>query len=141
MSDCIFCKIIHGEIPSTKIYEDDEFYAFKDLNPQAPVHFLVVPKKHITSLMELEESDSPLMGRLLYRAQLLAKQEGLGEGGARFDRGIRKEPESLPRIPVPDKEGSRRVRRERPPHLRHNQDQGRGRGGQHDIRAFLCRGP
>ena len=84
MSDCIFCKIIHGEIPSTKIYEDDEFYAFKDLNPQAPVHFLVVPQKHITSLMELEESDSPLMGRLLYRAQLLAKQEGLGEGGARF---------------------------------------------------------
>ena len=61
MSDCIFCKIIHGEIPSTKIYEDDEFYAFKDLNPQAPVHFLVVPKKHITSLMELEESDSPLV--------------------------------------------------------------------------------
>ena len=84
MSDCIFCKIIKGEIPSTKIYEDDEFFAFKDLNPQAPIHTLVVPKKHITSLMDMEEADAPLMGRLLYRAQEIAKLQGLGEGGARF---------------------------------------------------------
>ena len=82
--NCIFCGIADGSVKSQLVYEDDEVVAFKDLNPQAPVHFLVVPKKHITSLMELEESDSPLMGRLLYRAQLLAKQEGLGEGGARF---------------------------------------------------------
>ncbi len=84
MSDCIFCKIVNGEIPSTKIYEDDEFFAFKDLNPQAPTHFLIIPKKHISNLMEMEESDAPLFGRLLFRAQLLAKQEGLENDGARF---------------------------------------------------------
>lgn len=84
MSDCIFCKIANGEIPSTKIFEDADFCAFKDLNPQAPVHFLVVPKKHIESLMDMTEEDAPLIGRLIFRAQLLAKQEGLGEKGARF---------------------------------------------------------
>jgi histidine triad (HIT) family protein len=84
MSDCIFCKIINGEIPSTKIYEDDELFAFHDITPKAPVHFLVIPKKHITSLMELEAEDVALAGRLLNKGQELAKQLGCGENGARF---------------------------------------------------------
>lgn len=84
MSDCLFCKIIAGEIPSKKLYEDDEFYSFFDINPQAPVHFLIIPKKHITSVMDMTAADASLLGRMLYRAQILAKAEGLEEGGARF---------------------------------------------------------
>jgi histidine triad (HIT) family protein len=89
MSDCIFCKIIKGEIPCKKIYEDDELLAFYDITPMAPVHFLVIPKKHIKSLMELEAEDIALVGRLLNKAQELAKEplgdtQGCGEHGARF---------------------------------------------------------
>ncbi len=84
MDDCLFCKIIKGEIPSKKVYEDDEFFAFRDINPQAPVHFLIVPKKHITTVMDMSPEDAALVGRMLYRAQLLAKEEGLTEKGARF---------------------------------------------------------
>ena len=84
MSDCIFCKIVKGEIPSKKLYEDEEFLAFYDVNPQAPVHFLVIPKKHIRSIMDLDAADSALLGRLLYKAQELAKDNGCSENGARF---------------------------------------------------------
>ena len=90
MSGCIFCKIINGEIPCKKLYEDDEILAFADINPKAPVHFLVIPKKHITSLLELEAGDAGLAGRLLHKAQELAKEPGpggpggCGENGARF---------------------------------------------------------
>ena len=84
MSDCIFCKIIAGEIPSKKIYEDDEMLAFHDITPQAPVHFLLIPKKHITSLLEIKPEDTALTGRLLNKAQELAKELGCGENGARF---------------------------------------------------------
>jgi histidine triad (HIT) family protein len=84
MSDCIFCKIIAGEIPSEKIYEDGEILAFRDITPQAPVHFLVIPKKHIRSLMEAEEADAALLGRLLRRAGTLAEEQGCSEKGARF---------------------------------------------------------
>jgi histidine triad (HIT) family protein len=84
MSDCIFCKIIAGEIPCKKIYEDDEFLAFHDITPQAPVHFLLIPKKHIRNIMELEAEDSALVGRMLYKAQMLAKEQGCAEKGARF---------------------------------------------------------
>ena len=84
MSDCIFCKIVQGEIPSKKIYEDDELLAFHDVNPQAPVHFLVIPKKHIPSIMELDAADAALPGRLLFKAQEIAKELGCGEKGARF---------------------------------------------------------
>jgi len=83
MSNCLFCKIIAGEIPAKKIYEDDEILAFHDVNPMAPVHFLVIPKKHISSLLELQEADSNLIGRLFYRAQELAKN-GCEEKGGRF---------------------------------------------------------
>ena len=84
MSDCIFCKIIKGEIPSKKLFEDDEFLAFADINPQAPVHFLVIPKKHIENIMETDDVDTALTGRLLFRAQKLAKENGCAENGARF---------------------------------------------------------
>jgi histidine triad (HIT) family protein len=84
MSNCLFCKIIAGEIPSKKLYEDDEMLAFLDINPMAPVHFLVIPKKHISSLLELEADDVDLLGRLFYKAQELAKQQGCEEKGARF---------------------------------------------------------
>jgi histidine triad (HIT) family protein len=84
MSDCIFCKIIAGEIPSEKIYEDDDMLAFRDITPQAPVHFLLIPKKHITSLMDAEKGDSPLLGKLLHKAGELAADQGCSEKGARF---------------------------------------------------------
>ncbi|GHV72232.1 histidine triad nucleotide-binding protein [Spirochaetia bacterium] len=84
MSDCIFCKIIAGEIPSKKIFEDDEMLAFHDITPQAPVHFLLIPRKHIRSIMELKKADADLLGRLFFKAQELAKELGCGEKGARF---------------------------------------------------------
>jgi len=84
MDDCIFCRIIKGEIPSSKIYEDDELLAFHDVNPQAPVHFLVIPKRHIRSIMELDAADTDLLGRLFFKAQELAQGNGCGEKGARF---------------------------------------------------------
>lgn len=83
MSDCLFCKIAQGEIPSKKIYENDEMVAFHDITPMAPVHFLLIPKKHIENLMTAEPEDTALLGRLLYKAQELA-QEPYGKNGARF---------------------------------------------------------
>jgi len=84
MSDCIFCKIVSGQLPSKKLYEDDEMLAFFDINPATPVHFLVIPKKHITSLLAMEAEDSALLGRLLLKASELAKQQGCEEKGGRF---------------------------------------------------------
>jgi histidine triad (HIT) family protein len=84
MSDCLFCKIAAGDIPCSKIYEDEDLLAFHDINPQAPVHFLVIPKKHIRNIMELGPEDSALLGRLFDKAQKLAVQLGCGEKGARF---------------------------------------------------------
>lgn len=84
MSNCIFCKIIAGEIPGKKIYEDDEMLSFLDINPAAPVHFLIIPKKHINNIMEMEAQDTALLGRMLYKAQELAKQQGCEEKGGRF---------------------------------------------------------
>ena len=84
MIECIFCRIIRGEIPAKKVYEDDEFLAFDDINPQAPVHLLVIPKKHIRNIMEAEPDDTALLGRLLFKAQEIAKNNGCAENGARF---------------------------------------------------------
>jgi histidine triad (HIT) family protein len=84
MCDCLFCKIAAGEIPSRKLYEDEELLAFYDIAPKAPVHFLVIPKKHISSLMEMTAEDSGLLGRLVFKAQELAREQGCGERGARF---------------------------------------------------------
>ena len=80
MSDCIFCRIAKGEIPSTKVYEDEEILAFKDIHPQAPVHFLIIPKRHITSLVEIGAADAPLLGRMLALVPQLAREQGLTDG-------------------------------------------------------------
>ena len=75
--DCVFCKIAGGEIPTDKIYEDEDIIAFNDLDPQAPIHFLVIPKKHITSLATLDEADSLLIGKIMLVIQKLAKENNL----------------------------------------------------------------
>ena len=64
MNDCLFCKIVNGEIPSQKVYEDNEILAFKDINPKAPIHVLIIPKKHIPSLKEIKEEDEQLIGKI-----------------------------------------------------------------------------
>ena len=84
MSDCIFCKIINGEVPAKKAYEDDAFLAFDDINPQAPLHLLLIPKKHIPNIMETETGDKAMLGELLFKAQELAQSNGCAENGARF---------------------------------------------------------
>ncbi len=80
MIDCIFCRIARGEIPCRKIYEDEDVLAFHDLHPQRPVHFLIIPKRHISSLYEAETSDMAVLGKLLSLAGPLACGEGLMEG-------------------------------------------------------------
>lgn len=83
MEDCIFCKIIKGEIPSTKVYEDDEILAFRDIHPVTPVHVLVIPKKHITSLVDLKPEDEAVIGKIYTVINKVAKQEGILESGFR----------------------------------------------------------
>ena len=80
MSDCIFCKIAAGEIPSNKAYEDDKVLAFYDLDPQAPTHILVIPKEHIKSAAEIDERNSALIAHVFEVAAKLAKQLGLDNG-------------------------------------------------------------
>ncbi len=83
-SDCIFCKIIAGEIPSTKLYDDEAVMAFRDINPVAPTHVLIIPKKHIPSINEMTADDEPVVGRLFSVANQLAKEEGVAENGYRL---------------------------------------------------------
>lgn len=78
--DCLFCKIIRREIPSDFIYEDDKVVAFKDINPQAPVHFLIIPKEHIESADNLEENHKELVGHIYLTAKKLAEENGLENG-------------------------------------------------------------
>lgn len=80
MSECIFCRIARGEIPSNKVYEDEEILAFKDIHPQAPVHLLIIPKRHIESLAAATPEDAPLLGRMLELAPRLAVQAGAIDG-------------------------------------------------------------
>ena len=84
MEDCIFCKIANKEINSEILYEDEFVVAFKDLEPQAPVHILIVPKKHIASLNELTAADAELLARIVLAAQKLAKDNGIAERGYRL---------------------------------------------------------
>jgi histidine triad (HIT) family protein len=77
---CLFCKIVDGSIPSTAVYQDELCYAFADIHPQAPVHILVAPRKHIVSLAESDESDYVLLGRLLYVAAEIARAKALAKG-------------------------------------------------------------
>ena len=80
MSDCIFCKIIHGEIPSDAVYVDERAYAFRDINPQAPVHVLIFPKKLIPRIAEATGDDGKLLSHLLLKAAEVAKKLGLKSG-------------------------------------------------------------
>lgn len=84
MSDCIFCKIIVGEIPSTKIHEDEQILAFRDINPVASTHILIIPKKHIASINEITLDDEQLVGHMFTTAQSLAAEEGIAESGYRL---------------------------------------------------------
>lgn len=84
VKDCLFCRIVAGEIPSAKVYEDDRVLAFKDINPVAPVHVLVIPKRHITSLAHVEEGDRDLLGGLLVRVKEIAASLGLDQRGYRL---------------------------------------------------------
>lgn len=78
--DCIFCRIVAGELPCRKIHEDDELLAFHDIQPAAPVHFMIVPKEHIGSLVEVQARHQALLGRMLLLAPELARQQGLVHG-------------------------------------------------------------
>ncbi len=80
MSDCLFCKIARGEIPSRKVYEDDEVYAFHDIHPVAPVHFMLIPKLHLDSLADAGEQHAALLGRMMTLLPRLAMEQGLPNG-------------------------------------------------------------
>jgi histidine triad (HIT) family protein len=82
--DCLFCKIINGEIPSTVVYRDEQVTAFNDIQPRAPTHVLILPNKHIDSVNHLEAADEPLIGRLFGVARQLAHEKGFAESGYRL---------------------------------------------------------
>jgi len=84
MEDCLFCKIINGEVKSSKVYEDENVFAFRDINPQAPVHILVVPKVHISTLNDIEEKNRDIIGYITYISKCIAEKEGLKERGYRI---------------------------------------------------------
>lgn len=83
MTNCIFCRIASGDIPANVVYQDDQVVAFRDLNPQAPTHVLVVPRRHIATLNDLGEADAELVGRMYLAAQQIAADEGIAERGYR----------------------------------------------------------
>ena len=82
--DCLFCKIIAGEIPSTEVYRDDDVFAFEDINPVAPTHTLVIPVKHLTDVAAAEEADTELIGKLVMAANKIAEKKGLVKEGFRY---------------------------------------------------------
>lgn len=83
MADCLFCKIVAGQIPGAIVYQDDRLVAFKDINPQAPMHVLIVPRRHIASLNDLSSGDDGLVGEMVRRAAALAKEHGHADRGYR----------------------------------------------------------
>ena len=82
--DCIFCQIVAGKVPSQILYQDEEIIAFPDINPLAPTHLIIIPRRHILSLAHLTEAESPLVGHMVNVANQLAKREGIIEGGYRL---------------------------------------------------------
>ncbi len=84
MSDCLFCSIVAGEIPCDKVYEDENFIAFRDINPQAPVHILVIPRRHVASTVGLDPVDAEMIGGLAVVASRIASSENLDDGGYRW---------------------------------------------------------
>jgi len=83
MSDCIFCKIVNGDIPADIVYENDNVIAFKDMNPQAPMHVLVIPKKHISTINDIESEDAVIIGEMTLAAKAIAADFGYSERGFR----------------------------------------------------------
>jgi histidine triad (HIT) family protein len=83
-SDCIFCKIVAGELPSERLFQDDHVTAFRDINPAGPVHVLIVPNKHISGVNQIEDADAVLIGQLLTVARDLAVEEGVADSGYRL---------------------------------------------------------
>ncbi len=83
-TDCIFCRIVAGKIASDIVYQDEEVIAFRDINPQSPVHLLVIPRKHFTSLVQITEKEAPLIGHMVSVANRLARDEGISESGYRL---------------------------------------------------------
>ena len=81
---CIFCQIVAGEIPSDMLYQDDEVFTFRDINPVAPTHILIIPKKHVESLAQLPDDETPIVGYMTKIANRLAKDEGIFESGYRL---------------------------------------------------------
>ena len=84
MENCIFCKIASGEIPTNKVYEDERIIAFNDINPQAPIHILLIPKDHFSSLNDVPEEKKDLLGHILFKARQIAKDKGISEKGYRI---------------------------------------------------------
>jgi histidine triad (HIT) family protein len=84
MSDCIFCRIAAGEVPSKIAWQDEEIVAFHDVDPRAPVHVLIIPRKHIASVNELDDADAPTIGRMYVKARDLARDLGVAETGYRL---------------------------------------------------------
>ena len=82
--DCIFCRIVAGELPSDTLYQDDELMAFRDINPLAPTHMLIIPKRHIASLADMSDDETSIIGRMAAVANHLARQEGIAEKGYRL---------------------------------------------------------
>ena len=95
MAECLFCKIVAGTIPSKKVYEDDEVLAFDDIQPQAPVHVLVIPKKHVATLNDLSPEDDALSGKLLRVAARIAKERGIAERGWRATVNVNRDAHQL----------------------------------------------
>jgi len=87
MTDCLFCKIAEGEVPSTKRYEDDNFFAFDDINPKAKIHILIIPKKHYGSISTLKNDDFSMVGKLIETAKELAEKEGIESFRLVFNNG------------------------------------------------------
>jgi len=83
MGDCLFCKIIERKVPASVVYEDDRVLAFNDINPQAPTHILIVPKRHVATLNEIGTEDDQIVGELVRRAANIAKERGFSETGYR----------------------------------------------------------
>ena len=84
MQSCVFCKIVAGEIPCKKVYEDDTLFAFEDVNPAAPTHILIIPKKHMETLHEIQDTDKELIGSIFVAANEIARKQGIAQEGFRI---------------------------------------------------------
>ena len=84
MENCLFCKIIHGEIPANKVFEDEKIIAFDDINPQAPIHILIIPKEHFASLNEIPEEKKDVLSHILLKACQIAQEKGVAKSGYRI---------------------------------------------------------